>query len=143
MLISYCSDSFLSLLCQIPGIPLLTTQTSGSGEFLKIYNLSQISIIDKKSSTRFALEKITQSKNYSKFPRYFMNQYRWWNKKKQSRVIFFDIEKFLQSDVIFDSESNARNFSFLAPPGGEKKIIFDFFFQNDVTSRRRRFFQLF
>ena len=127
MLISYCSDSFLSLLCQIPGIPLLTTQTSGSGEFLKIYNLSQISIIDKKSSARFALEKITQSKNYSKFLRYFMNQYRWWNEKKQSRVIFFDIEKFLQSDVIFDSESNDRNFSFLAPPGGEKKIIFDFF----------------
>ena len=76
MLILYCSDSFLSLLCQIPGIPLLTTQTSGSGEFLKIYNLSQISIIDQKSSARFASEKITQSKNYFKFLRYFMNHYK-------------------------------------------------------------------
>ena len=33
----------------------------------------------------------------------------------------------VQSDVVFDSESNGRNFSSLAPPGGEKKIIFNFF----------------
>ena len=31
------------------------------------------------------------------------------------------------SDAVFDSESNDRNFSSLAPPGGEKKIIFNFF----------------
>ena len=46
----------------------------------------------------------------------------------------------LQSDVVFDSESNSRNFSSLAPPGGEEKIIFNLFLQSDVTSRRRRFF---
>ena len=58
-------------------------------------------------------------------------------------MIFFDIKLSLQSDVVFDSESNGRNFSSLAPPGGEKKIIFNFFFQNDVTSRRGRFYQIF
>ena len=31
----------------------------------------------------------------------------------------------------------------LATPGGEKKIIFNFIFQNDVTSRRGRFNQIF
>ena len=58
-------------------------------------------------------------------------------------MIFFEKKLLPQSDVVFDSESNGRNFSSLAPPGGEKKIIFNFFFQNDVTSRRRRFFQIF
>ena len=57
-------------------------------------------------------------------------------------MIFFDIKLLVQSDVVFDSESNGRNFSSLAPPGGEKKIIF-IFFQNDVTSRRGRFYQIF
>ena len=46
---------------------------------------------------------------------------------------FFENNLLLQSDVVFDSESNGRNFSSLAPPGGEKKIIFDFFFK--MTSR--------
>ena len=55
-------------------------------------------------------------------------------------MIFFENKLLIQSDVVFDSESNGCNFSSLAPPGGEKKIIFNFFFQNDVTSRRRRFF---
>ena len=58
-------------------------------------------------------------------------------------MIFFENKLLIQSDVVFDSESNGRNFSSLAPPGGEKKIIFNFFFQNDVTSRRRRFFKIF
>ena len=58
-------------------------------------------------------------------------------------MIFFENKLLLQSDVVFDSESNGRNFSSLAPPGGEKKIIFKFFFQNDVTSRRGRFCQMF
>ena len=53
-------------------------------------------------------------------------------------MIFFENKLLLQSDVVFDSESNGRNFSSLAPPGGEKKIIFNFIFQNDVTSRRGR-----
>ena len=53
-------------------------------------------------------------------------------------MIFFEIKLLLQPDVVFDSESNGRNFTSLAPPGGEKKIIFNFFFQNDVTSRRGR-----
>ena len=57
-------------------------------------------------------------------------------------MIFFDIELLLQSDVIFDSESNGRNFSSLTSAGGEKKIIFKFIFQNDVTSRRGRFYQI-
>ena len=56
---------------------------------------------------------------------------------KQTGVIFFEIKLLLQPDVVFDSESNGRNFSSLAPPGGEKQIIFHFF-QNDVTSRRGR-----
>ena len=54
-------------------------------------------------------------------------------------MIFFEKNLLLQSDVVFDSESNGRNFSSLAPPGGEKKIIFNFFFQNDVMSRHGRF----
>ena len=36
-------------------------------------------------------------------------------------VIFFDIKLLLQPDVVFDSESNGRNLSCLAPTGGEKK----------------------
>ena len=47
------------------------------------------------------------------------------------RVKFFEWynenKLLLQSDVVLDSESNVRNFSSLAPPGGEKKIIFNFF----------------
>ena len=46
---------------------------------------------------------------------------------KGLRVNFFKNKLLLQSDVVFDSESNGRNFSSLAPPGGEKKIIFNFF----------------
>ena len=57
-------------------------------------------------------------------------------------MIFFDIKLLLQTDVVFDSESNGGNFSSLAPPGG-KKIIFSFFLQNDVTSRRGRFSHFF
>ena len=38
-------------------------------------------------------------------------------------MILFENNLLLQSDVVFDSESNGRNFSPLAP-GGEKKIIF-------------------
>ena len=60
-------------------------------------------------------------------------------------MIFFENKLLLQSDVVFDSESNGRNFSSLAPPGGEKKIIFNFFFK--MTSRVgvgvfSRFFEL-
>ena len=60
-------------------------------------------------------------------------------------MIFFENKLLLQSDVVFDSESNGRNFSSLAPPGGEKKIIFNFFFK--VMSRVgvgvfSRFFEL-
>ena len=58
-------------------------------------------------------------------------------------VIFFENKLLLQPDVVFDSESNGRNFSSLAPPGGEKKNIFNFYLQNDVTSRRGRFNQIF
>ena len=52
---------------------------------------------------------------------------------------FFENKLLLHSDVVFDSESNGCHLSSLASPGGEKKIIFNFL-QNDVTSRRRRFF---
>ena len=55
-------------------------------------------------------------------------------------MIFFEIKLLRQSDVLFDSESNGCNFSSLAPPGGEKKLFSFFFVQNDVTSRRGRFF---
>ena len=44
-------------------------------------------------------------------------------------MIFFENKLLVQSDVVFDSESNGRNFR----PGGEKKIIFNFFFK--MTSR--------
>ena len=57
-------------------------------------------------------------------------------------MIFFENKLLLQSDVVFDSESNGCNFSSLASPGGEK-IIFNFFLQNDVKGRCRRFSQLF
>ena len=40
---------------------------------------------------------------------------------------FFENKLLQQPDAVFDSESNGRNFSSLAPPGGEKKIIFIFF----------------
>ena len=53
-------------------------------------------------------------------------------------MIFFENKLLIQSDVVFDSESNGCNFSSLASPGGEKKIIFNFFSQNDVTCRRSR-----
>ena len=46
---------------------------------------------------------------------------------------FFEIKLLLQPDEVFDSESNGRNFSSLALTGGEKKIIFKFFFK--MTSR--------
>ena len=49
-------------------------------------------------------------------------------------MIFFENKLLIQSDVVFDSESNVRNFSSLAPPSGEKKNIFKIFFQNDVIS---------
>ena len=58
-------------------------------------------------------------------------------------MIFLENKLLAQSDVVFDSESNGRNFSSLAPPGGEKKIIFNLYFQNDVTRRRGRFYQMF
>ena len=60
--------------------------------------------------------------------------------KQTVRGDFFDIKLLLQPDEVFDSESNGRNFSPLAPPGAEKKNIFFFF--NDVTNRRGRFYQI-
>ena len=56
---------------------------------------------------------------------------------------FFEIKLLLQPDVVFVSESNGRNFSSLAPLGVEEKNYFQFFFQNDVMSRRGRFYQIF
>ena len=47
---------------------------------------------------------------------------------------FFEKNLLLQSDVVFDSESNGSNFSSLAQPGDEKKIIFHFFAKNDVMT---------
>ena len=58
-------------------------------------------------------------------------------------MIFFENKLLGKPDVVFDSESNGRNFSSLASPGGQKKIIFNFYLQNDVTSRRWRFYQIF
>ena len=45
-------------------------------------------------------------------------------------MIFFEIKLLVQPDVVFDSESNGRNFSSL---GGNKEIIFNFVFK--MTSR--------
>ena len=58
-------------------------------------------------------------------------------------MIFFENKLLLKPDVVFDSESNDRNFSSLAPPGGEKKIVFNFYLQIDVTSRFGRFYRIF
>ena len=58
-------------------------------------------------------------------------------------MIFFEIKLLVQPDVVFDSGSNGRNLSSLAAPGGERKIIFNSIFQNDVTSRCGRFYQIF
>ena len=58
---------------------------------------------------------------------------------KTVRGDFFEIKLLVQPAGVFDSESHDSNFTSLAPPGGEKKIIFKFFLQNDVTSRRGRF----
>ena len=63
--------------------------------------------------------------------------------KKTVKGDFFENKLLLQPDVVFDSESSGGNFSSLAPPGGEKKIIFNFYLQNDVTSRRGRFYPIF
>ena len=61
--------------------------------------------------------------------------------KKLLGVIFFEKKLQLQPDVVFDSESKDCNSSSLAPPGGEKKNYFQYFFsQKDGTSRRGRFF---
>ena len=62
-------------------------------------------------------------------------------------MIFFENKLLVQTDVVFDSESNGRNFSSLAPPGGVKKILFSKnfifnFFLNNVTSRRGRVYQI-
>ena len=40
---------------------------------------------------------------------------------------FFDIKLLLQPDVPYDSESNGRKFSSLAPPGAEKGNILFFY----------------
>ena len=48
------------------------------------------------------------------------------NENKLLGVIFFENKLLLQSDVVFDSESNSPS---LAPPGGEKKNIFNFFYK--------------
>ena len=49
-------------------------------------------------------------------------------------MIFFEKNLLQQSDIIFDFESNGSNFSSLAQPGDEKKIIFHFFAKNDVMT---------
>ena len=58
-------------------------------------------------------------------------------------MIFFENKLLQQPDAVFDSESNGGNLSSLALPDGEKKYNFHFFLQNDVTSRRGRFYQIF
>ena len=57
-------------------------------------------------------------------------------------MISFESKLLLQPDVVFNSESNGRNFSSLAAPDCEKKNNFQFF-QNDVTRGRGRFCQIF
>ena len=69
----------------------------------------------------------------------------WQNESKLFWAIIFEIKLLVPPDAVFDSESNGCNFSSLAPPGGEKKIIFNFFFK--MTSRvgvgvNIRYFQL-
>ena len=59
-------------------------------------------------------------------------------------VFFFENKLLLQPDIIFNPESNGRNFSSLAHPGGDSplasKKLFSFLLQNNVTSRFFRFF---
>ena len=54
--------------------------------------------------------------------------------KQTHKGDFFENKLLLQLDVVFDSESMGRNFSSLAPPGGEKKKLFSTFFFK-MTSR--------
>ena len=42
---------------------------------------------------------------------------------------FFEKNLLIQSDVVFDLESNDVNFSSLAPSDGQKKIIYNFFYK--------------
>ena len=42
---------------------------------------------------------------------------------------FFEKNLLIQSDVVFDLESNDGNFSSLAPSDGQKKIIYNFFYK--------------
>jgi len=44
-----------------------------------------------------------------------------------SVTFFFEKHLLLQPEVVFDGESNDRNFSSPAPPGGEKRNVFRFF----------------
>ena len=70
----------------------------------------------------FATTKLTKVRNY--LSNHLSN---WQNENKLLGVIFFDIKLLLQTDEVFASESNGRNFSSLALPGGEKENIFIFF----------------
>ena len=66
----------------------------------------------------------TQSTDFKNFKSDFHNlttQITYENKLFE--VIFFEIKLLLQPDKVFDSESNGRNFSSLAPPGGEQKLF--------------------
>ena len=65
--------------------------------------------------------------------------------KQTFRGDFFENKLLPQPDKVFDSESNGRNLSSLALPGGEKKLFSIFFFK--MTSRVgvgvfSRFFEL-
>ena len=43
--------------------------------------------------------------------------------KQTVKSDFFEKKLLLQPDVVFNSESNGRNYSCLALPGGEKKLF--------------------
>ena len=52
---------------------------------------------------------------------YFLKIIYWYNENKLLGLIFFENKILVKLDVVFDSQSNDCNFSFLAPPGREKK----------------------
>ena len=62
---------------------------------------------------------------------YFLKIIYWYNENKLLGLIFFENKILVKLDVVFDSQSNDCNFSFLAPPGREKKK-FQFFLQMKI-----------
>ena len=79
------------------------------------------------------ISKILYELNNDNFIRELHFEHRVVEWKQAVRVDFFGNKLLVQPDEVFDSESNCRNSSSVAPPDGKKKIIFNFSY--NMTSR--------